>query len=202
MATYGRNLTFRIPPQSENRQGRFSAPASTVLSAPTTPGGPGVIPIGAPVTADLTAGADALGCQVVKLAAQAAAPIGGQSGIAVYEYGPAAFAGFDPLLTTYSDLGTVVPGKALQVVSGPYVKVVFANTVAEQFLMARTYPGRIMVAGLTAVTPGVTVGQYLVPGQGDDVDGYWQAQSSITGAWLVVTSVDTVRVQVEARMLF
>lgn len=190
MATYGRNLTFRIPPMSENRAGRFTAP---VL---------GTIPMGAPITADLSAGTDALGLQIVKLAAQAAAPIGGMSGLAVYEYGPAAFAGFDPLLTTYSDLGVCVAGKALQVVDGTYTKVVFANTIAETFLGVRSYPGRIMVAGLTGVTPTISVGQYLVPGVGDDVNGYWQAQSSATGAWMVITSVDTVRVQVEARMLF
>ena len=190
MGTYGRNLQFRIPPMSENRAGRFAVPST------------GIIPIGAPVVADLTAGLDALGHQIVKLAPQASAPVGGISGLAIYEFGPAAFAGFDPLLTTYSDLGNIPVGKGIQVVDGTYTKVVFANTVAETFLGQRTYPGRIMVAGLTAVTPGVAVGDYLVPGVGDDTNGYWQDQQSATGAWLVVTSVDTVRVQVEARMLF
>jgi hypothetical protein len=190
MGTYGRNLEFRIPPQSENRAGRFSAPIT---------GNP--IPIGAPVIADTGAGTDALGRQIVELATGAQAPIGGQSGIAVFEYAPAAFAGFDPFLTTYSDLSVVPLGQAVQVVSGPYVKVVFTNTVAELFLGQRQYTGRTMVAGLSA-TPTVTVGAFLTPGIGDDNDGYWAVTTNEAVAWLVVTLVDPVRVQVEARMLF
>jgi len=174
---------------SENRQGRFSVPAS------------GVIPIGAPVVADTAAGVDGLGMQIVKLATGAQAPVGGQSGIAVFEYAPAAFAGFDPWLTTYSDLGTVPLGKAVQLVSGPYVKVVFTNTVSQVFLLQRTYPGRVIVAGFGA-TPTDIVGNYLSPGTGDDVNGYWAVSGSLANAWMVITAVDPVRGQVEARMLF
>lgn len=190
MGTYGRNFDFRIPPQSENRAGRFAAPASG------TP-----IPIGAPVVTDLTAGSNALGLQVVKLATTGETPVGGRAGIAVFEYAPAAFAGDDPFLTTYSDKDTVPLGGALQVVSGPYVKVVFTNTVARSFLGQRNYAGRIMVAGLGA-TPTVVVGDFLAPGTGSDSAGYWAEVGSAASAWMIVTSVDTTRGEVEARMLF
>lgn len=208
MGTYGRNLEFRVPPMSEFRQGRFSTnvvPLSGANSAGGGAAGTGLIPIGAPVIADLGAGSDGLGRQIVKLATSADAsgdvPAPGLSGLAVYEYGPAAFAGFDPLLTTYSDLGTVPAGQAVQLVHGNHVKVVFTNTYPELFLMQRTYAGRIMVNGLGA-TPTVTVGDFLIPGTGDDVDGYWTSTATAAGAWFVITAIDSVRVQVEARMLF
>jgi hypothetical protein len=207
MGTYGRNLEFRVPPMSEYRQGRFSAPAvplSGAGTAGTGAAGTGLIPIGAPVLADLAAGMDGLGRQIVKLATSGAGgnvPAPGLSGLAVFEYGPNAFAGTDPLLTTYSDLGVVPAGQAVQVVHGSHVKVVFTNTVAELFLGQRAYPGRAMVNGLGA-TPTVTVGDYLIPGIGDDTDGYWTSTATLAGAWFVITAIDTIRVQVEARMLF
>ena len=161
---------------------------------------------------DLTVTPDATGRQTLKLATQAAlsvvdessaaALVPGQAGILVYEYGPAAFAGFDPYLTTYSDLSVVPLGASAQVISGdPTTKVTFTNTVASQFLGIRSYPARTMVNGFGA-TPTVAVGDYLVPGAGDDTDGYWQSQASPVGAWLVITHVDSVRLQVEAQMLF
>lgn len=189
MGTYGRNFDFRIPPESHNRAGRFSVPAT------------GAIPLGAPVVADLVAGVDALGCQIVKLATGAQAPIGGQGGIALFEYGPAAFAGLDPFLSTYSDLSTVPLGKACQVISGPYVKCVFTNTATQTFLLQRSYPGRVIVAGFGA-TPTDVVGTYLTPGTGDDVNGYWTSTGSLANAWMVITAIDSVRGQIEARMLF
>lgn len=208
MGTYGRNLEFRVPPMSEYRQGRFSAPVTPLSGANTAGGGTagtGLIPIGAPIVADLTAGQDALKRQIVKLSTSADVggdvPAPGLGGLAVYEYGPAAFAGFDPLLTTYSDLGVCPAGQAVQMVHGNHVKVVFYNTVGEFFLSQRQYPGRVMVNGLGA-TPTVSVGDYLIPGSGDDVDGYWQSTATETGAWFVITSIDTVRVAVEARMMF
>jgi hypothetical protein len=204
MGTYGRNLEFRVPPQSEYRMGRFSTPA-TPLSGAGTPGtgstGTGLIPIGAPVTGDTSAGFDSMGRQIVRLATGSDVPVPGLAGLAVYEYGPAAFAGTDPLLTTYSDLGVVPAGRALQVVRGGHVKVVFYNTIAEVFLGQRTYPQRTMVNGLGA-TPTVTVGDFLIPGLGDDNDGYWASTGTATGAWMVITSIDLVRVSLEARLLF
>jgi hypothetical protein len=204
MGTYGRNIEFRVPPQSEYRMGRFSAPV-VPLSGAGTPGtgatGTGLIPIGAPVTADTSAGFDSMGRQIVRLATGSDVPVPGLAGMAVYEYGPAAFAGFDPLLTTYSDLGVVPAGRALQVVRGGHVKVVLYNTIAEVFLGQRTYPQRTMVNGLGA-TPTVTVGDFLIPGQGDDNDGYWVSTGTATGAWMVITSIDLIRVSCEARLLF
>jgi hypothetical protein len=204
MGTYGRNLEFRVPPQSEYRMARFATNA-TPLSGAGTSGtgatGTGLIPIGAGVTADTSAGTDSFGRQVVKLAAGGDVPAPGLAGLAVYEFGPAAFAGTDPMLTTWSDLGLCPPGRALQVVHGTHVKVVFYNTIAEIFLGQRVYPGRVMVQGLGA-TPMVTIGDFLNPGPGDDTDGYWVSTATAAGAWFVITAIDPIRVAVEARMLF
>jgi hypothetical protein len=204
MGTYGRNVEFRIPPKGGYRGGRYSSNVTPLSGSGSGNGaaGTGLIPIGAPIVADNTAGIDALGRQIVKLAEGGSAPMAGVSGIAVYEYAPAAFAGFDPLLTTYSDLGTVPAGQACQLVNGSSVKVVLGNTYSEVFLGVRTYPGRIMVAGLSSVTPSVAVGNYLTPGTGDDTNGYWAVTGTLANAWMVVTFVDTVRVQVEARLVF
>lgn len=216
MGTYGRNFDFRVPPTGAARNGRFVV-SSTALSGSGAGGGSanaaslGRIPIGAPVVADLTAGQDSDGRQYVKLATQAelssydggaSAATLGFAGVMIYEYGPAAFAGTDPYLTTYSDLDTAPLGAAVQVISGqPTVKVVFRNTVANSFLGIRPYAGRTMVNGLGA-TSTVAAGDYLVPGAGDDVDGYWQSTSTEVGAWMVITHVDSTRGEVEARMLF
>lgn len=208
MSTYGRNFDYRVPPKPQARGGRWAAPA-TLLSgsgagggtAAGSKGGAGLIPIGAPVVADLTAGFDSAGRQIVKLPAAGAAP-NAMSGVLVYEYGPAAYAGSDPFLTTYSDLDYAPLGAPVQVVSGDLnAKMVLTNVPASTFLSVRSYPGRIMVNGFGA-TATVAVGDYLVPGNGNDVDGYWQSQSSATGAWAVITMVDSTRLEVEARMLF
>jgi hypothetical protein len=209
MGTYGRNLEFRVPPQSEYRMARYAAnvvPLSGTGAAGTGASGTGLIPLGAPVIADTTAGADSMGRQVVKLATSAdpsgdIPPPALGAGLAIYEYGPAAFAGTDPLLTTFSDLGVVPAGRACQVVHGTHVKVVLFNTVAELFLGVRAYPQRTMVNGLGA-TPTVAVGNYLVPGLGDDTDGYWVSTATAAGAWMVITNIDPIRVALEARMLF
>ena len=58
-----------------------------------------------------------------------------------------------------------------------------------------------MVAGLGA-TPTVVVGDYLRPGVGDDTSGYWTETATEADGWLVVTSVDATRQEVEARMTF
>ena len=210
MSTYGNNFEFRIPPKGSARGGRFAAP-STALSgsgvgggtAAGTVGGAGLIPIGAPVVADLAAGLDSAGRQIVKLAAPGELitnqPL---AGVMVFEYGPAAMAGHDPHLTTYSDLDYAPLGAGVQVVAGdPSAKVCLRNTTAFSFLSVRPYAGRVMVNGLGA-TPSVSVGDFLVPGNGNDTDGYWESTSTEAGAWLVITSVDTNRAEVEARILF
>jgi len=200
MATYGRNLDFRIPPRGAARGGRFAAPAAALVGT----GSPaGLIPIGAPVVADLAAGLDSAGRQIVKLApAGTLSSAAGVAGVMVFEYGPAAFAGFDPYLTTYSDLDCAPLGAGVQVVAGdPTCKLVLTNTVANLFLTIRPYPGRTMVNGIGA-TPTVAVGDFLVPGAGTDTAGYWTSTATEAGAWLVITSIDSVRAEVEARMLF
>jgi hypothetical protein len=217
MASYGNNFEFRVPPRSAARKGRYVAP-TTALSGSGAGGGTssfgsqpaGLLPIGAPVVADLVAGQDAQHRQYVKLAPSGTL-VGtngensvsyGLAGIMVYEYGPAAFAGNDPYLTTYSDLGYAPLGAPVQVLSGdPTIKVVFRNTVAASFLGIRPYPGRTMVNGFGA-TATVTVGDYLIPGLGDDVDGYWTSTATAEGAWMVITGIDTTRLEVEAEMLF
>ena len=191
MSDYGDNFEFRVPPDASARGGRYAAPGTA-------------IPIGAPVVVDTSVAVSPLGLSVVKLAPQGTeAREGASKGIAVYEYGPAAFAGDDPFLTTYSQKSLVPAGAAVQVIRGdPTTKVVFRNTVAHKMLgVGPQRTGRIMVAGLGA-TPAVAVGDFLVPGPGDDVNGYWQAGTDESTGWLVITLVDPVRAEVEARMLF
>jgi hypothetical protein len=190
MGTYGRNFEFRIPPEAENRPGRFAVPATgtrIAIGAPIK-----VTPGGVPTDLDL---------QPVTLVTAATAPLVGLCGLVLFEHAPAAFAGVDPFLTTYSDLGDVPLGAAVQMVSGPEVKVVFRNTLARDFLDLRTYSARTMVAGMGA-TPTIAVGDMLTPGPGNDSGGYWQETSDPTLAWLRVVHIDTTRLEVEARFAF
>lgn len=194
MASYGRNFDFRIPPDGEDRKGRFATPAGSSF------------PIGAPVEADDTAGIDSgLDLQVVKLAVSGEATAGkaGRAGILVYEHiNSYAFAGTDPLLTTYSDLNTAPGGAAVQVVHDPDIKFVLRNTSARTFLNTRNYTAFTMVAGLGA-TPTLAVGDYLEPhSDPSSTNGYWQETSTVANAWAVVTKVDSDRGEVECQMLF
>lgn len=191
---YGRNFDFRIPPHQGDRLGRF------VLTG--TAGGHVVI--GAPVTYDSVTAAptDFPGAENVKLATGAQAPIVGQSGILVYEWGPAAFAGDDPFLTTYSDKDFAPVGKLVQVVHGSQIKVLLKNTSARTFLNTRAYAGRVMVAGLAGATPTVAVGDMLTPGTGNDTAGYWVETATASQAWLRVVAVDNTRSELEAQLLF
>lgn len=189
--SYTRNFEFRVAPKSGQRAGRYISPATGTA-----------IVIGAPVKVNTAAAANDLGLPTVALATGTQVPVPGICGIAVYEYkGSEGWAGHDPFLTTYSDLDTVPLNQALQVVSGDSVKVAFRNTTASTFLNTRTYAGRVMVAGLGS-TSTVAVGDYLTPGLGDDVNGYWGETSVLANAWLVVTRVDLTRGEVEARLLF
>lgn len=190
MTNYGRNFEFRVSPKGGQRSGRFYLAGGNDL------------PIGAPVKYDSGEDENALGLLPVTLATgDQVRPVNGMGGIAVYEHGPAAFAGNDPWLTTYSDIDNVPAGKAVQVVSGEDVKVVFRNTNDRTFMNTRDYDGRIMVAGLGA-TLTVEVGEYLTPGTGTDEAGYWAVTATAANAWLVVTKVDNTRGEVEARFVF
>jgi len=183
MASYGRNFEFRIPPKPSARAGRFISPA-TALTGSGANGGSGVggsptgavglLPLGIPVIFDLTAGQDTQGCQYIKQAGIGTLTSAqGGFGLLLYEYGPAAFAGTDPYLTTYSDLGIVPLNMYCIVVRGdPATKILLRNTVNNTFLNERSYVGRTMVNGLGATSTCI-VGDYLVPGNGNDSDGYW-----------------------------
>ncbi len=191
MSTYGRNFWFLVPPQGNQRASRYAVPTTG-----------DELPIGAPVEANNAVAETALGLRPVALVDGAVDPVSGKHGIAVYEYGPAAYAGDDPFLTTYSDKGTIPLGAAVQVVSGKTVKVCFKNTEATTFLQTRSYTGKNMVAEGGA-TPAIAVGDYLTPKDtpGDSA-GYWKKTTDVTEAWLIVTKVDSSRQEVEARMLF
>ena len=188
MSNLGRNFTFRQAPRPEDRLGRF---VNTSGAA---------IPIGAPVVA--TGVTDPLGRRPVEIAAAASAPTPGACGIVVYENAWNAYAGFDPVLTSPSDLDTAPNGKAVQVVQGQYVRVKLTNTVDAEFLGQRDYPGRTMVAGLTTATPTVTVDTMLTPGVGTDSAGYWAVTTDATKAWLRVTAVSASGSSCDAQMLF
>lgn len=192
MSNYGRNFEFRVPPHHGERGGRYYLPSTA----------PADLPIGVPVTvADgATPNAAFSGALPVGLAAAAAPPVNGQAGIILYEHGPAAYAGTDPLLTTYSDIDKAPRGKMVQVISGDKVKVVLRNTVDRTFLQSRNYVGRTIVA--PANLAGLVVGDMLTPGVGSDAAGYWAETADPTLAWLIVLNVDTARRELECRMTF
>ncbi len=200
MGTYGRNFEFRVPPTHGQRAGR-QVLNITGLDAATQAAG---VPIGAPIKLDNTIAVSSAysGAYNVQLATGAQAPVKGGSGILLYEHAPAAFAGYDPALTTYSDIDKAPVGKLVQMISGLEVKVVFKNTDASTFLGTRSYAGRIMVAGVSIATPSVAVGELLTPGTGTDAAGYWAETGTAANGWLEVLSVDAVRDEVEARMIF
>lgn len=188
MASYGRNFEFRVPPVGGQRGGRYVLPADAAAD----------LPIGVPVK--VSDDPDANGLLPVELATGAQAPVKGQCGIIVYEADPGAsgLAGFDPGLTTYSDIDKAPRGRAIQVVSGDMVKVVLRNTEDRLFLNARQYEGRTIFDE----SPAPAVGDFLTPGVGTDTDGYWAINATAANAWLIVESYDAARHEVEARLAF
>lgn len=194
MSTYGRNFEFRVPPVHGERGGRYYLPADA--AADLVIGAPVVVAPGATPSEAFTGA-----LPVALAAADASKPLPGQGGIVLYEHAPAAFAGFDPAMTTFSDIDTVPRGKLCQVIAGGRNKVVFRNTVDRVFLQSRDYAGRTMIAGLGA-TPTLAVGDMLTPGAGNDDDGYWKETSTAGDAWLIVEQVDNTRGEVECRFNF
>lgn len=193
MANYGRNFEFRVSPVHGQRGSRYATQPASASAA--------TIPIGAPIQV-LDGSEDTAGRLLVELADDGTPPKSGMHGIAVFEHAPAAFAGDDPFLATYSDKVDVPDGAGVQLVSGSEVKVVLRNTADRTFLNSRDYDGKTMVAGIGA-TPTVAVGDYLEPhASPSDTNGYWQETATAANAWLLVTKVDTSRGEVEARMLF
>lgn len=190
MSNYGRNFEFRIAPERQQRNGRY---VNATGSA---------IPLGTPVAVDEAAGLDELERQQIEPVTGAVTPVPGVHGIVIVNHTSATgLPGNDPFLTSYSDIDTALPGQAVIVVSGVGVKVVLRNTEDRTFLNTRNYTGRVMVAGLGA-TPTLAEGDFLIPGTGDDDNGYWAEGGDADTAWMVVTAVDAARGEVEARLLF
>lgn len=185
-----RNFEFRISPRNGERAGRY------ILDPQSDP-----LPQGVPVVT--TGEVDSLGRSVVTLADPAAdKPAPGQGGILVYEQ--FRYDGVDPVINTYSDMDTVPPGKAVQVVTGENrVRIAYRNTTQDSFLIRSGYPHpRIMIAGVSIATPTVAPQDFLTPGAGDDDDGYWAETADATKAWLVVNTVDSSTGWVEVTVNF
>lgn len=187
MGSYGRNFEFRVTPSEYMRRGRI------VLAQGSD------VPIGVPLLTGTTPDPLWTGALPATLATGAQAPALGRAGIGIYEW--IDFNGLDQQLYNASDRDTMPNGKQVQLISGAGVKVVFHNTSARTFLGTRSYAGRIMVAGMGA-TPTVIVGDYLTPGTGTDVAGYWARTTSASDGWLRVTNVDATRQEVEAEFVF
>lgn len=191
MSTYGRNFDFRTPPYGPERGARFTL----------DPEGSAVV-IGAPVISDGTE--DGYGRLIVALAeGEQAKPKVGMGGIMLFEHAPAAYAGYDPNVTLYSDLGTAAAGAAVQVINGLGLKVVFRNTVDSTFLHTRDYDGVKMVGETLGGTPTINVGDYLTPAASPSTaNGFWQATTTAANGWLVVVGIDATRGEVEATINF
>lgn len=196
MSTYGRNFDFRVPPEGAHRGSRYAL----------DPAGTAEVTIGAPVVVLDDGSTDSLGRLKVDVpTGEGPKPLPGQGGVMVFEYGPSAYAGYDEQITTYSDLGTAKAGDAVQVVTGANeVKVVFRNTEDSTFLHTRSYTGVTMVdETLGGGTPTVAVGDYLTPNTSPSAaNGYWKVTTTAANGWLVVTSVDATRGEVEAVLNF
>lgn len=191
MTTYGRYFEFRMSPDPGHRLGRFLSPATGTA-----------IPIGAPVSATNTP-VNADGRETVALATGHTPRLPGRDGIAVFEYAFNPTAGFDPVLTVPADLSDIPLGVGIQVVHGTEVKVVLKNIAANTVFFGRTYTdARTFVAPADLST--LAVGDLLCPGTGNATAGFWTkvAGGQEADAWLIVTAIDSARVDVEAQMLF
>lgn len=190
--SYGRNFEVIVPPHGRDRRGRFFLDSTTAVPI----GAPGIYSLGGDEGA-----VNALGMNPVILATGADLAPTEMSGIMVYEHAPNAYAGFDPVLTDYSDIDTIPAKGAVQLIRGEYVKVRFTNTAASTFLNTRSYAARTMVApaNLSSIAVGDALNPAATP---NDTNGYWKEATSAANAWLVVTKVDTARGEVEAQMTF
>ena len=185
MANFGRNFGFRRMPWAYHRRGRFYVPT------------PNTLLFGTPVVATTTVDAARSGAQLLAQAGAAQVPVPGQTGLIVWEMHPSGMSGRDPNLTDYSDIDRAKDGELVQLVHGVGVKVVLRNTAATTF-GTRTYAARKMI-DLT----GLAVGDYLRPlASPSDTNGYWTKQSGSEPKWLVVTSIDSTRNEVEAELQF
>lgn len=186
MSSLGRNFSFLQSPLPEHRLGRYKTGATVI------PQGAPVVATGAMDTADKR--------RTVALAAadaDVATVTGGLGGILVWDEAWTNFHGYDPVLTTASDIDTVPTYTPAQVVHGTEVRVQFRNTADRSFLGLRDYDGRTII-NLTSMV----LGDLLTPGAGNDTDGYWKRTTTAGDGWLRVTAIDTTNGLVEAQMLF
>ena len=189
MSNYGRYFEFRNSPRPEDRYGRALSPNL-------------VIPIGAPVERTATVNADGRNVYQLATGVPTSRPRPVESGIAVFEWAYNAYAGQDPELQVVSDFSDIPANSPIQVVHGTNVKVVLRNIAEDtNFMDMRTYDdARTFVAPTDLST--LAVGNFLVPGTGDGTAGYWAEGGDADTAWLEITSIDTVRGEVEAQLLF
>lgn len=190
MSNYGRYFEFRNSPRPENRYGRALSPNA-------------VIAIGAPVVAGTAApNADGRSVYAAMSAVQSGRPLPIKHGIAIFEHSYNAYAGRDPVLDAPSDFPDIPANSPIQVCHGTNIKVVLRNILVDTVFMGmRTYDdARTMVAPGDLST--LAVGNFLVPGTGNNSAGWWAEGGDADTAWLQITSVDTVRGEVEAQMLF
>lgn len=186
MGSNGRNFSWLQSPEREDRLGRYYAPASLLF--------------GTPVHVIDDTGLDENGQLHLELAPSGTAPRKGLTGIIDWVSPTAMPLGFDARMTRPSDIDHCPDEVSVQLCAGPATRIRLTNTVASTFQHQRPYTGRVMLGGLGA-TPTVHVGDFLVPGDGNDVDGYWDAQTDDTDAWLIVLGVyDTG--EVDAQFLF
>lgn len=188
MSNWGRNFEFLQTPFMQHRLGRYKLHTTA-------------LPIGAPVKLRTASGVDSLGRQTLELATAATDKVVGRVGLAVYVHAFRALIGDDPFITDVSDKDLVPASKPCLLVHGTEVKVRFTNTEDREFLYNRDYTGRTMVDE-TGATIQLEPGDYLVPGGGNDTDGYYVKTTDVDDAWFLVTDVREDRGYVDAQMLF
>lgn len=184
MGVYGRNFWFLAPPRPDDRQGRYVLGEDILIGTPVVAG------------TDM----DLNGQREITPADADQAPLKYKNGILVYENPFAVAPGFDPVTYGYGDFDTAPSGQPAQVVSGSYIRFRLKNTAEETIDGQRTYPARVMVAGLGA-TPTLDIDDFIGPATTpSDVNGYWQ-ECSEADAWAIVTQVyDTD--ELDAQLIF
>lgn len=187
MGSYGRHFDFRQPPLPQHRLGRYAIEDAVL--------------IGAPVQVPSSPDVDAQGRLPLELCTSAVHPLPGKHGILIYEFPTPNKDGYDPVVTSFSDLDTAPAGSPVQLVHGTEVRVAYWNLEAVNFQDQRDYDARTMVAGMGA-TPTLAAGDMLTPGGGNDSVGYWVETADVDLAWILVTNVDLNIGLVEGQLLF
>lgn len=193
MSTLGRFAEFQVSPQPEDRLGGFKTGATAIAQ---------LAPVRRPTATTTKDPID--GLIAVELAAANSGPKLGETGLCVYEQLPELYniqRNVAPI-TQISDLVDAPPRRAIQVVHGTYVEVVFRNLSADDLLFEGIgeYEGRNMVNPTDLQT--LAIGNLLTPGAGNSDDGFWKKTSDAAEAWLRVIDVDASVGMVAATVLF